>query len=246
MPIKRLFGHFWRQKSVQHDMPAIRPDTPLAIIGDIHGRADLLDAMLALVPKDHQIVCVGDYIDRGEHSADVLKMLMARDDILCLLGNHEDMLLRFLDDPEHHGERWLRYGGLQTLQSFGVSLDHGQGGAKRLLDCRDALQDAMGADMIEWVRDLPLQCMSGNVAVVHAGADPTRSLTEQEPSVLCWGYPEFLTQPREDGVWIAYGHTIVDTAHETQGRIAVDTGAYATGRLSAALIAPDHIEFIRT
>lgn len=229
-----------------HDMPVISPDAPLVAIGDIHGRADLLSDMLELVPTGHQIICVGDYIDRGEQSADVLAMLKSRDDILCLLGNHEDMLLWFLEDPERHGDRWLRYGGLQTLQSFGVSVDHGQGAAKRFLDCRNALRDAMGAELIDWIRDLPLRWMSGNVAVVHAAADPSRPLDDQEASVLCWGHPEFLTRPREDGVWVVHGHTIVDCGHAARGRIAIDTGGYATGRLSAAAISTGHVDFIQT
>jgi serine/threonine protein phosphatase 1 len=243
---KRLFGRFWREKPVQHDMPTINPDMPLAVIGDIHGRADLLGKLLQRVPEDHQIICVGDYIDRGEQSAQALELLKARDDILCLLGNHEDMLLKFLDDPERNGERWLRYGGLQTLQSFGVSVDHGKSAASRFLDCRDALLDAMGADMVDWIRHLPLHHVSGNVAVVHAAADPARPVSDQDHSVLCWGHPEFPTHPRQDGIWVVHGHTIVDNAHEAQGRIAVDTGGYATGRLTAALISTGSIDFIST
>jgi len=221
----------------------------MVAIGDIHGRADLLEKMLHLLPSDHKIICVGDYIDRGEHSADVLSMLLDRDDILCLLGNHEDMLLSFLDDPERHGDRWLRYGGLQTLQSFGVAVDHRQSSGnsgKRFLDCRDALLERMGAELVSWIRNLPLRWVSGNVAVVHAGADPGRPLNDQEPSALCWGHPEFLTRSREDGVWVVHGHTIVDEAHVQGGRVAIDTGGYATGRLSAAVISHGNIDFIKT
>lgn len=244
--IKNPFGRLWRKPPRQPEMPAICPDKPLAVIGDIHGRADLLRDLLVSIPSDHQIICVGDYVDRGEQSAEVIRILRSRPDILCLMGNHEDMFLQFLDTPDRSGDRWLRYGGLQTLQSFGVPIEYDQAAAKRFVECRDALLAAMGPDAVEWLRGLPVWWSSGNVGVVHAAADPTRALTDQERSILCWGHPEFLTQPRQDGIWIVHGHTIVDKAHADHGRIAVDTGGYATGRLSAALVAPGHIEFIST
>ena len=83
---------------------------------------------------------------------------------------------------------------------------------------------------------------SGNVHVVHAGADPARPLDRQSAHTLIWGHPDFLRRPRRDGQWVVYGHTIVDVVAAENGRIGVDTGAYATGRLSAALITRDGVE----
>lgn len=214
------------------------PLRPVAILGDIHG----CDRLLArLLPRlEGQVICVGDYIDRGEESAAVLDRLIARPEVLCLRGNHEDMLLAFLDDPEGKGPRWLRYGGLQTLASFGVGGDLSTG---RLGHIRDALARAMGDERIDWMRALPLWWQSGNLAVTHAGADPRRDLAQQEARDLLWGTPEFGRRPRTDGLWIAHGHVIVDAPTAEGGRIAVDTGAYATGRLTAAIIAPDVLRF---
>lgn len=217
--------------------PLPAPDAPVAVIGDVHGCAGLLEK--ALDQAEAPVVLVGDYIDRGEQSADVLRMLAARRDLTCLIGNHEDMLLRFLVDPKKEAGRWLGNGGLQTLASFG--LDGTAGGQPA--DLRDRLQEAMGPKLLAWLHGLPSYWQSGNLAVVHAGADPALPMAEQRPQVLRWGHPAFEKRPRSDGLWIAHGHTIVPRPVIAAGRISVDTGAFATGRLSMALVTPDGVEF---
>ncbi|WP_375700203.1 metallophosphoesterase [Pseudophaeobacter sp. TrK17] len=223
--------------------PPLAPVTPFYVIGDIHGRADLLNRALDQLPSSGPIVCVGDYIDRGENSAEVLRLLRDRRDIQCLKGNHEEMLLRFLDDPAGQGPRWLRYGGLQTLASFGVRGVTETSDPNRVLAARDALVAEMGAELINWIRALPQSFSSGNVVVVHAAADPKAAPQDQQQRHLLWGHPEFEKTPRQDGIWIVHGHTIVDSATVSNGRIAIDTGAYATGRLTIAKIGPDNISF---
>lgn len=224
--------------------PPPKPDEPFVAIGDVHGRADLLARLLARLDPSLQVVCVGDYVDRGEHSAEVLQMLMARDDIVCLGGNHEEMLLGFLSDPVRYGKPWLRSGGLQALASFGVSGVTETSGEAALREARDSLRAAMGAELVEWMSALPLFWMSGNVAVVHAGADPALPIPQQRPGVLRWGHPGFAGTPREDGLWVVHGHVIVDNPVMADGRIAIDTGAYATGKLTAALIDGQCVEFM--
>ncbi len=242
-----LFGAKQKPDEGVFEAP-IAPDAPFVAIGDIHGCATALADVLTRIDAVHPdvpVVCVGDYVDRGEKSREVLAQLMelstARGaDFVCLLGNHEKMLLDFLGDPAGKGPRWLRFGGLQTLASFGVRY----GGTSGLVDAANGLVEAMGPDMIAWLRDRPLMWQSGNVAVVHAGADPRAPLADQSARTLIWGHPDFEAVAREDGVWIVHGHTIVDAAKASQGRIAIDTGAYATGRLTAAHIAPGGVSFI--
>ncbi|PSK81551.1 serine/threonine protein phosphatase 1 [Limimaricola soesokkakensis] len=217
----------------------LAPATPLAVIGDVHGRADLLFLMLDRLKReapDHQVILVGDYLDRGEESQEVLEALREQSGLVCLKGNHEAMCLEFLKDPERYGPRWLRNGGLQTLASFGVG-GVGQGtDAARLVAARDALAESLGDNAITWLQNLPLSWRSGNVAVVHAAADPELPISLQSEQTLLWGHPNFDRVARQDGVWIVHGHTIVDQARAEAGRIAVDTGAYASGQLSAAII----------
>lgn len=221
------------------------PGEPLCVIGDVHGCLDLLERMLAQVPQGHRIVLAGDYTGRGEQSAEVLRCLSARPDLTCLKGNHEDMLLRFLRDPGREGGRWIRNGGLQTLASFGVPGVRPQMRAEELRACRDHLQERMGAALINWLAGLEASLLSGNVLAAHAGADPQIAADRQAEEVLMWGHPAFLGTPRRDGVWVVHGHTIVDHPAAAQGRIAIDTGAYASGVLSAVCLGSGAVRFLQ-
>ncbi|MBL4813131.1 MAG: metallophosphoesterase [Rhodobacteraceae bacterium] len=217
----------------------LRPGEKLAVIGDVHGCTTelvaLLDTLKSEAPE-HQIVFVGDYVDRGEDSAGVLALLFEQPDFICLMGNHEVMCLEFLDQPEDRGRRWLRNGGLQTLSSYGIGNISDIASPDKLLAARDALAAAMGAPLIAWMRDLPYQWKSGNICITHAGADPDLAMYQQAQRSLIWGHPKFTTRARGDGLWVVHGHVIQPEASAIDGRIGVDTGAFATGRLSAALI----------
>ena len=225
----------------------IAPEERFFVIGDIHGCQEILESLIEqidAIDANAKIICVGDYIDRGERSADVLRYLheMSKergDRLVCLRGNHEDMFLSFLEDPDKHGSRWLRYGGLQTVASFGdVGLDTGN-----LPGMRDDGIKSMGPELLSWVQNLSLSFRSGNVAVTHAGADPAIELEYQSSHVLMWGHPDVQKINRSDGVWVVFGHVIQDQPSAEQGVIATDTGAYATGRLTAAEIQPGKVDF---
>ncbi|PCI42972.1 MAG: serine/threonine protein phosphatase [Alphaproteobacteria bacterium] len=224
----------------------ITPDSAFYAIGDIHGRLDLLQRLLGQFEAETPVFCVGDYVDRGEHSAEVLRFLHANPAITCLKGNHEMMLLGFLDSPKSKGGNWLRFGGLQTLASFGITGLSETAASGDLEKASAALKAAMGAPLIDWLRHLPLSWQSGNVALVHAGADPMIEIAGQREDFLVWGHPEFAKTPRPDGLWVVHGHTIVDAPLAKDGRISIDTGAYATGRLTAARIDADGVQFLST
>lgn len=217
--------------------PPAAPEGIVSVVGDVHGCVQPLSDLLARLPG--QIVLVGDLVDRGEHSAAVIDMVMARPDILCLMGNHEEMLLAFLDDPVGAGAGWLRHGGLQTLASYGVS---GDLTAAHLPHLRDGLARAMGEAQIAWLRSRPLFHRSGNLVVSHAGADPARPVDQQTRSLI-WGHPDCGRLPRADGLWIVHGHVVVPAPDIRQGVIRVDTGAYADGPLSAAVLGDGPLRF---
>lgn len=233
---------FKRSKKPQAHFDPICPDEPVIAIGDIHGRFDILERFQIDNPGA-QIVFLGDLVDRGEQSADVLKTLHKASNAVCLMGNHERMMLDFIDQPAERGGRWLRYGGLQTLGSFGVSGISETSSGGDLERARDALVDAMGQDLLNWVTNLPNCWTSGNVALVHAGADPEVPIDAQTSTTLLWGHQDFGTVDRTDGVWIVHGHTIVDAPEMKPGIISIDTGAYATGNLTAATIVPGDVSF---
>ncbi len=231
-----------------------RPEATCYIVGDIHGRADLLDAMLGLIdahiggttPDDPQLVFLGDYIDHGPDSAAVLDRLQAlkRDfpnNVTCLMGNHERMLLDFLDDPAVRGPRWMRNGGGPAVESIlpTARAPDAADPAEHFITLSADIRDGLGRDTLAWLRDLPLTWSSGNLWVTHAGADPLRPMQDQSARVLLWGHPEFETAERGDGVWVAYGHIERDRPGIAEGRIALDTGAWHNGRLTTIAVAPD-------
>src|SRR6056297_2422651 len=163
------------------EIPPLQPDETFVAVGDLHGCPDLLCKLGLMIEKEYfgcPIVFLGDYVDRGEDTRRVLEFLMGSSPegpqpVTCLMGNHELMLLDFLDDPGRAARPWLRNGGLQTLASFGLAPPPGGMDDRIALEAlRDRLADTMGESMINWLRDRPLTWSSGNVWAVHAGADP--------------------------------------------------------------------------
>jgi len=228
------------------DVSGIRPEARFVAVGDIHGRLDLLQALLPKLDEGLPWVFVGDYIDRGDYSAQVLRQLKhlsltSNGRVTCLLGNHEEMLLRFLEDPFGIGPLWMNNGGVQTLASFGIKdVDADKG------DLADRLRIAMGEGLVDWLTERPLMWTSGNVSVVHAALDPRASAEKQNRRTCLWGHPKFRQLPRRDGQWVVHGHTIVDQAEVRDGVISIDTGAFATNCLTAAELYPGGVTFTAT
>lgn len=188
------------------------------------------------------IVLVGDYVDRGENSAAVLNRVFALDkgseNVVCLMGNHERMMLDFIDDPVGAGPRWLRHGGMQTLASYGIGGVNDSSDPGTMLEAAGSLAEALGQELLVWLRALPLDWMSGNVIVTHAALDPDMPPSVQSDRCKLWGHPDFMQKPRRDGIWVAHGHVVVDMPTASQSRISVDTGAVFSGRLTAAVLNP--------
>lgn len=228
---------------------------PTYAIGDVHGRHDLLGRLLERLIEDcarrgvyPKLVLLGDYIDRGEHSRGTIGLLMELARIeeietVFLMGNHEHMLLRFVGDPST-GSQWLKHGGLQTLHSYGIGSlpgdlrDRREGG--RL---RDRLVAALGPHL-GFIEGLAMSHRAGNVLFTHAGADPALPPEQQDPATLLWGSERFREAERSDGVWVVHGHYVVEQPSAACGRIAVDTGAYYSGRLTAARIEGGEVSFV--
>lgn len=249
-----LLSRLFRRQPVS-DVPTEtlpNPDQVVQVIGDVHGCHSLLLKLLDRLPAADKQIFLGDYVDRGEDSKAVISCLFERqttapDSVVCLMGNHEKMMLDFLDTPEERGERWLRNGGLQTLASYGVrGVNERMQGDELLATCAE-LGAAMPDGHHAWLQGLPKSWTSGNLAAVHAAADPGRAIADQDDKVLLWGHPAFLRKPRRDGIWVAHGHTVLDTAEFQNNRIGVDTGAYFSDCLTAATIYPDgRVEFTST
>jgi serine/threonine protein phosphatase 1 len=253
--IRRLFGP---EVVPVFDAPLVI-DRPTYAIGDIHGRFDLLVPLMRKVIADAQdvgitsprLVFMGDYIDRGEQSRQVLDFLfnLAHDpgdidgEVVMLRGNHEEMLLDFLRHPAEEGARWLRSGGLQTLLSYGVGGVTASADAAALTNAAAKLAEAMGPHVDALAR-LPIQARFGNVFFAHAGADPSLPTSVQSPHTLVWGTRTLFSDLRDDGVWVCHGHYVVDEGELTRGRIPVDTGAYFSGKLTAVRLSGGTAHFL--
>lgn len=226
------------------------PETEVAVIGDIHGRLDLLTRLiekLSAKAPAATLVFVGDYIDRGPSSRGVLNLLRSMGaGSVYLAGNHEVMALDFLDQPQKYGNRWLRNGGIETLASFGIQLAE-NADPDDMVQARDAFQAAISDGTEAWLRARPLTWKTGNLLVTHAGPDPKLPIDQQEDQSFLWGHPRFLRDARTDGVWVAHGHWIRDRPIHASGRISVDTGAWHSGHLTGAIIAPGGaVRFLQT
>lgn len=229
------------------------PDAPFLAIGDIHGRVDLVTDLVAKIDpnQDQKIVFLGDYVDRGPDSANTLLYLyeLAQDrpdQIVCLMGNHEKMMCEFIDDPLDRGTRWLCNGGLATLRSYGITSVGETLTPDQVMEACEALEAALPDGIAAWLRNLPLSWNSGNIWCAHAAMDPELAPHQQRSNTLLWGNQAFLDSPRQDGICVIHGHTIVDKPSNTGTRIAIDTGGYKTGRLTAAHITHEHCNFICT
>ena len=250
-----LFARLLRRRT-RFDPP--RTEGRVLAMGDLHGRADLMEAALTAAAAEGPatLVLLGDYVDRGPDAAAVLARAQALaegrdavpglDRVVALMGNHERMMLDMLDDPVRHGRRWLRYGGLDTLRSFGIGGLSDLATPPQLRDAADALRTAMPDGQDAWLRALPASWRSGDTFFVHAGLDPAAPPDGQPPKMAIWGHPDFLRMPRTDGLWVVHGHTIVDAPSAEAGRIACDTGAYETGRLTTAVLGEGPVRFLCT
>lgn len=228
------------------DGTAPLPEQACYIVGDILGCALLLEGILARIDahignscaQNPKLVFVGNYLHGGGQGLATVDRLMDLcsefpDNVICLCGAQERLLLDSLEAPSVRLQRWLRSGAETFLRE--VSLDPDQP-ADQLTA---GLAQALGPARLEWLKRLPLFWQSGNVAATHAGADPHHPLDQQSPRNLIWGHPEFSYRLRKDGLWIAHGHSGVETVTQAEGHIALNTRADETGRLSAVAILPE-------
>jgi serine/threonine protein phosphatase 1 len=214
-------------------------------VGDIHGRIDLLnqtlarvDADLAAYPDCEPIhVFLGDYIDRGPGSRAVLDRLLERaatHNMIFLKGNHETYVLEFLENPAVLSE-WRHLGGFETMMSYGLKppmkIDLGE-----QIRLAQALNIALPAQHRKFFQSLRLSFTCGDFFFAHAGVKPGVPLDRQREEDLLWIRDDFLLSEDDHGKIVVHGHTPVAAPEIKQNRVNIDTGAYATGRLTCLII----------
>lgn len=216
------------------------------MVGDVHGRLDLLEELLAKIHSELQrrpadkslLVFVGDLIDRGPSSAQVIERLRTyrRDGIrpVFLLGNHEEVLLRILAGDAQLITKWRWFGGTECLESYGV--DSSQISHLGDEEALAIVRRAIPKEHVEFLESFADSCRFGNYLFVHAGIRPGIELEQQSQSDLRWIREPFLLDDRDHGFVVVHGHTISTEVDARPNRIGIDTGAYRTGVLTALAI----------
>jgi len=225
-------------------------------VGDIHGRIDLLNQLLEQIRQDIAtrsllvrplLVFLGDYVDRGPASREVIDLianLRTTYTIVCLRGNHEDVLLRFLEDPSI-GPDWVEHGGAQTLLSYGVT-------PPQRVDpvpwekVRDLFAEALPDSHLAFFQGLEHYAAIGDYVFAHAGVRPGVPLEQQTSQDLLWIRRPFLDVEKAIDRVVVHGHTPTEEPHLGRWRIGVDTGAYATGVLTAVRLLGSERSFLST
>ena len=237
----RLFGR---------KTPAAPPSTEGRLayaVGDIHGRLDAFDALLQVIAQDTLassptqrplLILLGDYVDRGPASAQVIDRILGLQtepafEVRALKGNHEEALLQFRDEPGF-GQTWVEHGGSATLASYGVQPPATRTDPDAWETARRAFREALPASHKAFYEGLEIMIVLGDYAFVHAGVRPGVPLDRQVERDLLWIRAEFLQSTAKFEKIIVHGHTPMEEPQIIAGRrIGVDTGAYATGLLTA-------------
>lgn len=224
-------------------------------VGDIHGRLDLLDRLLAMIERDEQardavetqFVFLGDLVDRGPDSAGVIDRLIAlaeRRQTRFILGNHEEIFLRVLDGDIESLRLFVRIGGRETFLSYGIAApDFERASYPELLT---AIQAAVPQSHVEFLESFEDRIEIGDYAFVHAGMRPGIPMIGQRASDMRWIRNSFLDRDWEFGKMVVHGHSVSDDAVVRPTRIGIDTGAFFSGRLTALGLEDEERWFLTT
>ncbi len=234
-------------------LPSVPDGTRYYVVGDIHGRLDLYDALIAAIeeddrlaaPADTRIVLLGDLVDRGPDSAGVIartRQWQERVKLRVLAGNHEEMFLSAFNKPEAL-RHFLKHGGRETMLSYGLSTK--QFATLELEDLFALLPQLVPEADREYVAGFETMIRAGDYVFVHAGIDPTRPLDEQKRSDLLWIRERFLAHEGPLEKVVVHGHTIFDRVMDCGNRIGIDTGAFRSGVLTALVLEGDQRRIIQ-
>lgn len=246
--LSRLLGQETRK-------PTLAAGHRIFAVGDVHGRRDLLEELLqkietaieASTAEDNTIVFLGDYVDRGPDSKGVIDLILSLPPgrkYVYLRGNHDQSFLDFLDDPLHY-RAWRNFGAPETLLSYGVRPPRFDVPAE-FVAARDELARLCPESHLLFLRNSRLFYEDGDYLFVHAGIRPGVALNRQRNEDLMWIRDDFLMSDHLSDKIVVHGHTPTERPIRRPNRLGLDTGAHATGRLTAAILECDQVNFIAT
>jgi len=241
-PLRQIFRS--RQRASERPLPAVPPGTRWYAVGDVHGRLDLFEELIAAIesddrdapPADTTVVLLGDLIDRGPDSAGVVaraRAWQAARRVRLLAGNHEEMFLYALEDVAVL-RHFLRHGGRQTALSYGIPREAYDSATMEELQAK--LAAVVPREDLRFLSSAKNYLVAGDYLFVHAGIAPDVPLEEQEEHHLRWIREPFLDHEAPHERFVVHGHTITDGIDERANRIGIDTGAYKSGCLTALVL----------
>ena len=241
-------------KPKSQPIAALATNMRLVAVGDIHGMLSELRQLHTKVASDLKVaslqpesfattwIYLGDYVDRGPESAGVIdylleikNKLLPGNEMIFLRGNHEQLLLDFLEQENDDAPFWLRSGGFETLESYGVFLNRKHNTLQRNA-AREELRRKVPPTHLKFLKETQLSHTIGDYYFCHATIDPDVSLEKQVAKDLLWSRNTKFLDENYIGKLIVHGHTPVKTPVLAKGHANVDTGAYATGQLSALIL----------
>jgi len=250
---KRISELFKKNPPLQ---PFVPENSRIYCIGDIHGCNNLLQQLLIKILRDRQnfkgrviIVYLGDFIDRGPHSKEVIDTLLNSErpniDYVYLRGNHEQTLLDCWETPLLIPS-WLSYGGLSALASYQVAISKVPTKLQDLVVIQQQMKEKLPASHYQFLSNTKLSYSLGSYFFVHAGIYPKRSLARQQPEDLLWIRDEFIQSNKTHEKIIVHGHTVSDQPQLLNNRIGIDTGAYCSGILTCLVLESDQQRILQT
>lgn len=254
-----MLGRLFKKTAASRPIDTARVPDGMRIyaIGDIHGRDDLLNALLTKIEADDrargaantQIIFLGDLVDRGPGSAAVVETALALKtagrNVRFLMGNHEEVFVSACRKNDTKVTRFfLRIGGEATVLSYPITrAEYMTLDMEQLTERFDTLVPREHVEFIEGFED---QIIIGDYVFVHAGIRPGVPLSDQKPSDMRWIREEFIDQRGDLEKVVVYGHTIYEDVEERGSRIGIDTGAYDSGKLTALGIEGGERWFLQT
>lgn len=241
-PLRKMF-----RPRTEAPRAAVPQGERVYVVGDVHGRLDLFDALIAAVEHDDReaasaettIVLLGDLVDRGPDSAGVVaraRELQARRKVRILAGNHEEMFLQSFEDTKLL-RHFLKHGGRETLFSYGVCQDRFNDST--LEELQLMMRRMIPAEDREFLEAFEECFVIGDYLFVHAGILPEVPIEEQSRHDMLWIRDRFLRYPGAHSHVVVHGHTIFEDVDERDNRIGIDTGAFRSGRLTALVLEGD-------
>jgi serine/threonine protein phosphatase 1 len=252
-----FLSKLFKKKSKQGTLYYVPEDTCVYAVGDIHGRLDLLKEMNQKIIDDMKknpcarkvVVYLGDYIDRGRESKGVISELISNPiagaEIIHLRGNHEQTMIDYFGDKELAAS-WFLWGGAATVRDYGVGEWDKHGRRLNLTEVHEQFVNAVPDDHKEFIRALPYTHEEGDYVFVHAGFRPHLPMDEQNSHDMMTIRDTFIKSAYDFGKMVVFGHTVQEEVFKAPGRLGIDTGAYATGVLTAVVLCGSEQRFLQT